>query len=385
MKTYPRIIASLKSMADSDPALKSELELCIIQSFEQWKKQPNHPDWALFKTLSGFYSYLDLLINTTPADSDFDVLFHELFFVISQNDNALQQSEEFSGFQEWLVLFVEVYGSFLNTAQSANNVYSITHDKTFEIDLFAIPPGGFNSFNTFFSRYIRPGERPIGSKTYPYNPPSAGNPVGPSPKEDGNAIFKNMADDQVVVVPADSVYRGWWPISEKDTIQVSKGNAYSIKELLSGSKYADCFKGGIITHSYLTVFTYHRYHVPVRGTVLETNIVSGKVFANVELKEGHLGATDGTGYQFKQDRGLIVMDSPVGKVAMVAIGMDFISSCNLSVSEGAYLNKGDEFGYFLFGGSDMIMLFENPNIHIELEDKNKGKFFKLGQVFGRLK
>ncbi|MCP4697024.1 MAG: phosphatidylserine decarboxylase, partial [Gammaproteobacteria bacterium] len=23
-----------------------------------------------------------------------------------------------------------------------------------------------------------------------------------------------------------------------------------------------------------------------------------------------------------------------------------------------YLNKGDEFGYFMFGGSDMILLFE---------------------------
>ena len=385
MKTYPRIIAALKKIADSDAALKGELELCIMQSFEQWKKQANPPNWALFQTLDGFCSYLDLLLNTTPADFDFDVLFHELFFVISQDGNALQQSEEFAEFQEWLALFVEVYGSFMNTPQSANNVYSLTHDKTFEIDLFTIPPGGFNSFNTFFSRYIRPGERPIGAKTNPYSPPSQGNPVGPSPKEDTNEIFKNMADDKVLVVPADSVYKGCWPISEKDTIQVSKGNAYSIKELLGGSKYADCFEGGIFTHSYLTVFTYHRYHVPVRGTVLETNIVSGEVFANVELKDGHLGATDGTGYQFKQDRGLIVMDSPVGKVALVAIGMDFISSCNLSVTEGAYLNKGDEFGYFLFGGSDMIMLFENPNIHIEIENKDICKFFKLGQVFGRLK
>lgn len=200
MKTYPRIIASLKRIADGDAALKSELELCILQSFEQWIKQSNPPNWALFQTLNGFYSYLDLLMNTTPADSDFDALFHELFFVLSQNGNSLQKSEEFSVFQEWLALFVEVYGSFLNTPQSANNVYSLTHDKTFEIDLFTIPPGGFNSFNTFFSRYIRPGERPIGAKTHPYNPPSAGNPVGPSPKEDGNAIFKNMADDKVVVV-----------------------------------------------------------------------------------------------------------------------------------------------------------------------------------------
>jgi phosphatidylserine decarboxylase len=384
MKTYPRIIIALMKMVESNEALKAELKLCILQAYEQWEKQLNPPSWALFQTLEGFYGYLDLLLNTTPADSDFDDLFHEIFFVISQDDNVLQKNAEFAGFQEWLSVFVEVYGSYMNTPQSANNVYSFTNDKTFEIDLFTIPPGGFNSFNTFFSRYIRPGERPIGTKTYPFDPPSEGNPVGDSPTEDADDIYKNMVDDRVIVVPADSVYKGCWPISEKDTIQVSKGNTYSIKELLGRSQYADYFRGGLFTHSYLTVFTYHRYHVPVRGIVLETDIISGEVFANVELNDGHLGATDGTGYQFKQDRGLIVMDSPVGKVAMIAIGMDFISSCNLSVSAGAYLNKGDEFGYFLFGGSDMIMLFENPDISIEIQDAYIGKFFKLGQVFGRV-
>ncbi len=386
METYPRIITTLKELVERDSRLKDELHKCIDRAYHEWKKAVKKPPkWAMFKTLDGFYDYLDLLMNAIPSDSDFDDLFHELFFVISQNNNALQNKCEYAGFREWLALFIEVYGGYLNTPQSANNLNSFIKDKTFEIDLFTIPPGGFNSFNSFFSRYLKPGKRPVGTKTYPLEPPSRKHPVGPSPTEKPGDIFKNMIDDNVIVVPADSVYQGCWDISEKDTVTVSKGNSYSIHELLDNSHYADCFKGGKFTHSYLTVYTYHRYHVPVRGTVLETKIISGDVYANVELKEGHLGATDGTGYQFKQDRGLIVMDSPVGKVAMVPIGMDFISSCNLSVSEGAYLNKGDEFGYFLFGGSDMIMLFENPNIHVELKNKDVGMFFKLGQVFGRIK
>ncbi len=383
METYPRIITALQDMVDNDEKLKAELMRCIDQAYAQWEKQDNPPQWALIKTLDQFYAYLDRLMLSTPADSDFDDLFHELYFIISQDNNALQTKKEFATFQEWLAVFVEVYGSFLNTPQSANKLYSFTHDKTFEIGLFTIPPGGFNSFNTFFCRYIRPGERPIGTDTYAFDPPSAGNPVPESPKTDPDTIHKNMADDSVIVVPADSVYKGCWHISKKDTVTVSKGNTYKIGDLLEGSEYADCFKGGIFTHSYLTVFTYHRYHVPVRGTILETRIVTGQVYANVELTDGHLGATDGTGYQFKQDRALIVMDSPLGKVAMVPIGMDFISSCNLSVDEGAYINKGDEFGYFLFGGSDMITLFENPDIEIALKETDK--FHKLGQVFGRVK
>ncbi len=154
--------------------------------------------------------------------------------------------------------------------------------------------------------------------------------------------------------------------------------------MLENSNYADKFENGMFTHSYLTVFTYHRYHVPVRGVVKETKVISDRVFANViKDEQGNLGATDGTGYQFRQDRALIVLDSPVvGFVALLPIGMDFISSCNITVDEGDYLNKGDEFGYFLFGGSDMIMLFERNDIDILASEE--GRLYKLGQVFGRL-
>ncbi len=108
----------------------------------------------------------------------------------------------------------------------------------------------------------------------------------------------------------------------------------------------------------------------------------GSVFADVFKEDnGDLSAKDGTGYQFTQERGLMVLDSPVGLVALLPIGMDFISSCNFSVDLGNYLNKGDEFGYFLFGGSDLIMLFERSDIDVKLPTTDK--LYKLGQIFGR--
>ncbi len=42
-----------------------------------------------------------------------------------------------------------------------------------------------------------------------------------------------------------------------------------------------------------------------------------------------------------------------------------VSSVIMSAVVGAYINKGDEFGHFLFGGSDIILLFE-PNKGITL-------------------
>ena len=83
-----------------------------------------------------------------------------------------------------------------------------------------------------------------------------------------------------------------------------------------------------------------------------------------KLKQGKINmfdAPDEAGYEFTQTRGLIVLDSPVGLVAILPIGMAQVSSVNMVAVEGAYLNKGDEFGYFLFGGSDIIMLFEEKS------------------------
>jgi phosphatidylserine decarboxylase len=376
-----RIIITLRNKVENDNALKRELEACIL--IANWTP----PGWVhSISTLDDFYKYLNELIIATPVDSTFDNLFHGIFYIISQNGNKLQESTEYIEFQEWLVLFIEQYGCYMNTSESASNLYSFVHDKTFKIDEFQIPPGGFNNFNSFFSRIIKPGKRPIGTQTQPYEPPKEGSPLLPNPPEDPASIHKNMCDDNIVTVPADSVYKDSLKIDENGdiTVKVSKGNKYSIKELLKGSQYADRFNGGMFTHSYLTVFTYHRYHTPVRGKVLETKVISGKVFANViKEKNGDLSATDGTGYQFRQDRGLVVIDSPVGLVALLPIGMDFISSCNISVDVGDYINKGDEFGYFLFGGSDMIMLFENDNIEIKLPQKDM--LYKLGQVFGKKK
>jgi phosphatidylserine decarboxylase len=40
------------------------------------------------------------------------------------------------------------------------------------------------------------------------------------------------------------------------------------------------------------------------------------------------------------------------------VGMQHVSSVVLTASEGKLMAKGEEFGYFQFGGSDLIILFQ---------------------------
>ncbi len=85
-----------------------------------------------------------------------------------------------------------------------------------------------------------------------------------------------------------------------------------------------------------------------------------------------LNALDGTGYQFVQTRGLIVIDSPIGLVACLPMGMAQVSSVVITADVGVTLHKGEELGYFQFGGSHFVMVFERasnvqlisqPNVH----------------------
>ena len=71
-----------------------------------------------------------------------------------------------------------------------------------------------------------------------------------------------------------------------------------------------------------------------------------------------LEAQEGTGYQFAQARGLIVMRTQMGLIACLPVGMAQVSSVVLTAEFRANLRKGEELGYFQFGGSDFVMVFE---------------------------
>jgi phosphatidylserine decarboxylase len=231
-------------------------------------------------------------------------------------------------------------------------------------------------------------------------------------------------DDRVIVFPAESTFVGQWavttPVPEGEPMQapssiVVKHVEWPIPELLKDSAYADDFEGGILVHSFLNVYDYHRQHAPASGTVLEAKFIPGQVYLQVELHvldeaaretasgalanavipKRYLDADDATGYQFVQCRGLMVLQTRIGKIAILPMGMAQVSSVafaepasdglpqklirltdeekkGLSYDEqvklvnekvrkalvGKSIEKGDMISSFLFGGSDIVLVFE---------------------------
>lgn len=302
-------------------------------------------------TLEQYYDYVDSVVTLIPTDRNILPNILEFYYLIDNSPNKLLQKK--SDFQQWVIDFANDWGKFLDTPASAKGIETFLNDPTYNMDDYFVGPSGWLTYNQFFAREVKPGARPI----------------------DG------LRDDTVVVSPADSVPQGHWEIDSRNEV-VIKGITASIKGLLANSKYADDFVGGTYMHSFLNVNDYHRLHTSVAGKVLEVRDIPGKIALDVYREPtGKINFRNGNTYQFTQARGLIILESEtLGKVAILPIGMAQVSSVTMTAEAGAQLAKGEEFGFFQFGGSDIVMVFQKDKF--ELIGK-VGTHYKQGQAIGK--
>ena len=335
------VVADLLGLLEARPDLQESVEAAIEVA-----------DLEDIDNIDGFLVYLDDLVALVPTEREVVPECLRFYYIINQAPgDALNRDDAFNA---WMKELVQAWGTFLDTPASAAGIETFRRATNYNMDDYIEGPSGWQTFNQFFAREVKSGRRPIAE---PHN-------------------------DKVVVSPADAVFMGQWPIDENSNITV-KGANWAIAELLDGSPYEDAFEGGIYTHSFLYIDDYHRYHVPVSGTVKEVRNISGKVYMDVFREEdGTLNVVDGDTYQFNQERGLVVIDSPeVGLVAVLPIGMAYVSSVNLTTEVGAKLRKGDQFGYFMFGGSDIVTVFQDRNVVLDAE---VGKKYLQGQRLGEM-
>lgn len=196
------------------------------------------------------------------------------------------------------------------------------------------PFWGFESFNAFFHREYQLDK---------YRPLSC------------------PEDDEVIVSANDgTVYRVAREVKLCDEFW-AKGQQYSLIDMLDGSPYTESFIGGDVLQSFLAGSDYHRWHAPIGGRVLEARVIPGLTFSEL-LSEGFdiSAGTESQGYEaMVNTRGLIVIDNPaIGKVAVVPIGITEISSVTIAVGAGDHVEKGEEIGYFSYGGSSLALVFQ---------------------------
>ena len=339
-----------------DPELKSLVEQAIELSAKQNPDKATNPA----QSLEELYDYLDWSVKCMPwnalNDGDYDSLYLDInqsinyfWFLFGQKLDRLKDKgyylptlEYHEPIASWIRDYSNAWGDFLSTEESWNDEY---YKLQFRDKIFGMDTGWYGNkniwktYNDFFSRHlIDPSVRPIG--------------------------------DAELVSPADSSPAGYWKIDEngyvQDEVRIKTHKVYEIANILGqDSKYKDTFNGGTLTHTFLDVYDYHRYHFPIDGKIVEmkkikgVNAVGGHTTYNPETKLYALNCHD-TSWQIIETRDSIVLDTKFGKVAVLPIGMSQICSCNFeeNLKVGDEVHKGDPLGYFLFGGSDIVMLFE---------------------------
>ncbi|KAH7890911.1 phosphatidylserine decarboxylase [Phlebopus sp. FC_14] len=234
-------------------------------------------------------------------------------------------------------------------------------DLTFEQTYICPTPDadnrGFESWDAFFTRKLQPGVRPVQDPDNPY-------------------LIHSACES--------TVYRFSENVKLHDQFWL-KAQPYSLYDMLDGDNglgYAEQFVGGTVYQAFLSPLDYHRWHSPVKGTILDAYVVAGTYYAvlpddgagpnDPDLKEGdpHGAIIRSQAWlNVAATRALIFIqaDDPVGLVAFIGVGMVEVSTCDISVKKGDQVNIGDELGMFHFGGSSHTLIFR-PGIKIVLED-----------------
>lgn len=248
-------------------------------------------------------------------------------------------------------LFAMERGLFLDSPESTREIANWLRDDRIEKEDYnlpdpAAPDGGFKSFNDFFSRTLKDQ-----AKSRPQTMPER---------------------DYIIAAPTDCIMNSIpMTITDADTkIPTKLNQALNISEMLDGSPYAEKFVGGTAVSCVLMPNTYHHYHSPVSGQVVESRIIRDAFYGYDDFpkwvpKNGNVGYYGTDFSQFENfQRGYFIVDTgKFGHVAMIPVGLDTISSIQFleqfqDIEQPVPVTRGDQLGYFLYGGSLFIMVFE---------------------------
>lgn len=248
--------------------------------------------------------------------------------------------------------FSRWYGWRMDRPASRAKVEPFIEEYGLDASEFAEPVDSFGSFNEFFYRQLKPQARPVDP------------------------------DPDVAVFPADGRHLAVPQIDAAETFYI-KGQRFDLPSFLNDAQLAAEFRGGAMLISRLCPVDYHRYHFPVAGQA------GAPVTINGHLRSvSPLALRRDLAILWENKRVRTVIESPVcGKVIVMEIGATCVGAIH-STFEPGRVEKGQEKGYFSFGGSCVVTLFQrgciefNPDL-LEHSARATEVYGKVGERVGR--
>lgn len=212
----------------------------------------------------------------------------------------------------------------------------------------------FTTFNDFFVRRLKPEARPIDS------------------------------DQRAAVFPADGRHLGFQNLSEVGGVFV-KGQKFDIDLLLMNSELANRYREGALVLSRLCPVDYHRFHFPVDGVPSAPVLINGPLFS-----VSPIALRRNLGYLWSNKRMITRLETrEFGVVLLIEVGATCVGTIRQSFESRMPVSKGKEKGWFEFGGSSTITLFEPGRIKlatdlVENSRRCRELYARMGDRMGEL-
>lgn len=238
----------------------------------------------------------------------------------------------------------EAVGAFMNTGLSTCLIKSFI--KNAQIDMTVYENRKFKSYNDFFTRRIRLGARSMSRIKEDLCSPC-----------DGKLSVYNINNDLKLNI---------------------KNSEYTLESLLRNKKLAKRYDNGLALVYRLSVDNYHRYSYIDNALKSKNFHISGKYYSvdPVALENGDVFKENTREYTLLQTQNF-------GTVLHMEVGATCVGKIN-NFHEEAIVRRGEEKGYFEFGGSTIIQFFESDKIKVL--DKYKQRSLEsevyLGDIVG---
>lgn len=246
-----------------------------------------------------------------------------------------------------------LYGAFQKSPFSKKKIQPFIEKFHIDTSEFLNSVESYESFNDFFIRKLKPEARPI------------------TPGAD------------IAVLPADGRYLVYENIEKTDGFFV-KGKKFSLENLLRNSELAKKYAQGSMVIARLAPVDYHRFHFPVNCLPENPQPVKGPLFSvNPTALKKHAEI-------LAENKRVItaLKTENFGTVLFIEVGATYVGSIHQTFNPQEPQVKGNEKGYFSFGGSSIVLLFEPSRIHfdqdlIEASSRRIEVLGLMGQSLGR--
>jgi phosphatidylserine decarboxylase len=220
------------------------------------------------------------------------------------------------------------YGDRMDRSSSTKKIKPFVEE--FDIDMSTAQKQEFSSFNDFFTRKLKKNARPVDTSS------------------------------AVTVSPADGKILAYAHLGKSDFIV--KGYRFDIYSFLNNARLARNYLDGTLVIIRLAPFDYHRFHFPISGKVSPTTRIDGDYYSVNPLALRKMTEI----FCLNKRESTVISNPLFGDVVMTEVGATMVGSI-VQTYTGGFVKKGEEKGYFKFGGSTVVLLFEKNKIRIDAD------------------